>query len=327
MSLARLMEGYVTTQLLYVAARLGFADELKDGPRSAAELAAATGAAPSPVHRVLRGLAAQGVVEEEADGRFALTELGAPLRSDAADSLRGAVIARGDLYYVAAARTLDAVREGGTAFERTYGETLFEHLAARPERAAEFHRSMADRSRREAAAVVAAYDFTRFRRLVDVGGGNGILLAAILAAAPELRGVLFDQPGAIEAARAHASGRVQLAAGDFFDSVPAGGDAYLLSRVIHDWDDERARAILTTCHRAMEPGTPLLLVEAVLPERAVDGPLAITMDLHMLMLLGGRERTAAQYEELLTATGFRPSKMTPTGSPTGLAIVEAIRWG
>jgi hypothetical protein len=307
-----------------VAARLGLADELAGGPRSAAELAAATGARPEPVRRILRGLAAEGVLAEE-DGRFALTELGGALRSDAPDSLRGAAIARGELYYGAVGQLIDAVRGDGVPFERAHGETFFEYLAERPDEAVRFHRSMADRSRREAAAVVAAYDFTRFARLVDVGGGNGILLAAILAAAPQLRGLLFDRPEALE--RVQAADRMELVAGDFFEAVPAGGDAYLLSRVIHDWEDEAARAILAGCHAAMAPGTTLLLVEAVLPERAADVPPAIRMDLHMLVLFDGRERTATEYEALLEATGFRLARVMPTGSPTGIAIVEAVRDG
>ena len=327
---SRLMDGYLSTQLLYVAAKLGIADVLAGGPMAAGDLAKSVGAAPRPLSRVLRGLAADGVLDELPDGRFALTALGGCLESDGSGSLHGAIVARGDLYFRAAAGLLEAVREGGVAFEREYGSSLFDYLNRHPERGKAFQASMADRSRREAAAVVPAYDFREFGRLVDVGGGTGTLLATILEAAPRLRGVLFDRPAVVARARERLAAtsvadRCEFVAGDFFASVPAGGDAYLLSRVIHDWDDDAARRILATCHRAMEEGSILLLVEAVLPERAREQPAAIRMDLHMLLLLGGRERTAAEFDRLLASAGFRLTRVVPTASPAGIAIVEAMR--
>jgi len=175
---------------------------------------------------------------------------------------------------------------------------------------------MADRSRQEAGDVVAANDFGRFRRLVDVGGGVGVLLAQILAATPHLHGVLFDRPEVVEQARERLTAvgvteRSEFVGGDFFISVPSGRDAYLLSRVIHDWDDEAALQILASCYRAMKDGGTLLLVEAILPERAHDNPAAIRMDLHMLMLSTGRERTRAEFERLLSQTGFGLTRVVP----------------
>ena len=187
--LAALMDGYVATQLLYVAAKLGIPEALSGGPRDGREVAATVGADTLAITRVLRGLAVEGVVDERDDGRFGLTALGESLHT-----MRGQVIARGELYYQAAAGLLDAVRTGTTAFERVHGERFFEHLEGHPDRAAVFQESMAARSEREARDVVAAYDFGGVRRLVDVGGGRGILLAAILRAAPALRGVLLDRP-------------------------------------------------------------------------------------------------------------------------------------
>lgn len=328
-ALARLMDGYLSTQLLYVAAELGVADALVDGPRTSADLAAALGADPAAMHRVLRGLAADGVLEEVSGGRFGLTSAGALLSAAAPGGQRGAVLARGGLYYQALSGLLDAVRIGGTPFARVHGQTFFEYLAGRPAETAAFQASMADRSHHEATAVVAAYDFGRFRRLVDVGGGRGVLLAAILAAHPAPAGVLFDLPEAAAQARdylatAASDGRWEIAPGDFFDAVPAGADAYLLSRVIHDWDDERAVRVLATCRRAIAGDGTLLLVEAVLPERAADQPAAIRMDLHMLALLGGAERTATEYQALLTAAGFSLVRIVPTDSPAGISIIEAV---
>jgi hypothetical protein len=328
--LARLLDGYLTTQLLYVAADLGIADALAGGPQDAAAVAVATGVSPAALWRILRGLAAEGVLDEDAAGRFGLTALGACLRADAPDSLRGVALARGAVYFPAAARLLDAVREGGVAFERAHGTDFFEYLARHPARGAAFQASMTDRARQETAAVLAAYDFGHFTRLVDVGGGEGIMLAAILAATPRLRGVLFDRPAVVAAgaARLAAAGldaRVECVPGDFFAGIPSGAGAYLLSRVLHDWDDDDARRILATCHRAMDDGATLLLVETLLPALARDAPAAIRMDLHMLLLLGGRERTEAELNRLLASAGFRVVRVVPTASPAGVCVVEAIR--
>jgi O-methyltransferase len=217
---------------------------------------------------------------------------------------------------------------GGTAFEHVHGEPFFEHLAADPEREAAFQASMADRARREAADVVAAYDFGGLDEIVDVGGGSGVLLEAILEATGGLRGTLVDRPEAVERATARlaAAGlqdRAECVVGDFFEALPGGADAYLLSRVIHDWGDADARRILATCRAAMPAHARLLLVDAIVPERAVDGPEAVRMDLHMLMLFGARERTVEEFRALLSDAGFALCRVVPTGSPTGLSVVEA----
>lgn len=329
MRAGRLLDGFLTTQLLYVAAKLGVADVLADGPRTGAEVAEVVGADPDLLTRVLRGLALEEVLEERDGGRFALTEVGACLRSDVAGSMRGPVVARGELYYQAAAGMLAAVRHGGTAFEQVYGDRFFAYLARHPEQEAVFQGSMSGRAEQEAGDVVAAYDFSRLGWLVDVGGGHGILLGAALRAAPGLRAVLVDQPAVVEQARRRleaegVAGRCELVAGDFFGSVPAGADAYLLSRVLHDWADDDARRVLATCRSAMGPGSRLLVVEALLPERARDQPAVIRMDLHMLVLLGARERTEAQYRRLLAETGFRVERVVPTASVAGLSVIEAV---
>lgn len=326
--LARLIEGYLTTQLLYVAAKLGVPDLLSQGARGAAAIAAELGIDEGPLVRVLRGLVLNGILLEEENGAFALTELGSLLRTDVPRSLRAAAIARGELYYEPAAALLQALREGGTPFELVLGAPFFEHLARHPDREAVFQGSMAGRSEREADDVVAAYDFSSFRRLVDVGGGQGILLRAILRSAPELEAILFDRAGAIEDARRRLEsdgleGRFECVGGDFFAGVPPGADAYLLSRVIHDWEDDDARRILDACRRAMSTNGVLLLVEAILPERVLDRPGAVQMDLLMFMFLGARERTATEYEHLLAASGFEVTRIVTTRSPAGLSVIEA----
>jgi hypothetical protein len=313
--LARLADGYLVTQLLHVCVALGVPDALAAGPRSATDLAGELGAVPGPLARVLRGLAAEEVLDELPDGRFALTPVGECLREGAPGSQRGAVTARAELYYRAAAGLLQAVRAGGTPFDLVHGRPFFDELATAPERLAAFRASMADRSAREAGAVVAAYDLTPFGSVVDVGGGSGTLLRAIGDAVPSADLTLFDQPGVV------AGSDLRAVAGDFFAEVPAGADAYVLSRVLHDWDDEDARRILRTCRAAMRTDSVLLVVEAVLPERAADDPAAVRMDLHMLVLLHGRERAADEYAALLEAAGLRLSRDVPT--PAGVHVLEA----
>jgi hypothetical protein len=310
------LDGYVLTQLLYVAEELGVARVLAEGPRTGAELAEAVGADPSALTRVLRGLALEDVVSEDG-GRFALTPIGEQLVP-----LAGAARVRGQVYYRAAEGLLDAVREGGTAFERVHGTTFFAHLDAHPGDDAAFAASMAGRSEAEAGAVVAAYDFGAFASLVDVGGGRGILLRAILERWSP-RATLVDRADTVAVARELLGDRATCVEGDFFERLPAGADAYLLSRVIHDWDDEPARRILTVAREALPPHGRVLVVDAILPERAKDLPGAIRMDLHMLVLLGARERTEAEFRALLASAGLDVTRIVPTGSPAGLSVIEA----
>jgi hypothetical protein len=314
---AELMDGYLGTQLLFVAAELDLMDALCGEPRSAAEVATAVGADAATLERVLRGLAAYGVVVEHPGRRFTASPMGELLCADRRGAQRGAMLARGQVYYAALGGLLAAVRSGGVPFESVHGERFFAHLAAHPELVGAFQASMRDRSAREAAAVVAAYDFAVFGTVVDIGGGGGVLLTAILDAAPDVSGVLFDRP------EVTARSPLPAVAGDFFVDVPAGADAYLLSRVIHDWSDADAVAILRTCRRAMTDSARLLLVEAELPERAADHPAAIRMDLHMLALLGGRERTRAEYAALLAEADLRLTAVVPADPVSGVHVYEA----
>jgi hypothetical protein len=320
--LSRLADGYLVTAALHVAAELGVADVLARGACDATRLAAEVGAQPGPLSRVLRLLVAEGVLAEFPDGTFSLTPSGRLLRSDVPGSLRGALRARGGVYATAAPALPDAVREGDVAFERARGEPFFEHIAGRPTELAAFQAAMQDRSAREAADVVAAYDFGRFRRLVDVGGGTGVLLSAILTATPGLWGVLLDRAEVV--AGADVPEGTEVVAGDFFAGVPAGSDAYVLSRILHDWDDADAHRVLARCREATGPDATVLVVDAVLPERAVDGPAVIRMDATMLLLATGRERTAREFGALFASAGFALSRIVPTASPVGLVVLEAV---
>jgi precorrin-6B methylase 2 len=328
--LAELADGYLTTQLLYVAAKLRLADVLAEGPAGGPEVAAAVGADPDIVTRVLRGLCLADVFVEQSGGRFAVGPLGAYLRDGVPGSQRGPILARGQVYFPVAQALFDAATTGVTAFEHTYGEPFFTHLDHVPAHREAFEASMAGRAAPEAAAIVEAYDLSGLDRLVDVGAGPGLVTRAALRAVPGLSATLVDRPATLDRARqeldrAGLTDRCTFVAADFFDAVPAGADAYLLSRVLHDWTDDDAVRILRVCRAAMPPHARLLVVDAVLPERARDLPGAIRMDLMMLLLFNARERTMDEFDGLLSRAGFDLRRVVPTGSPTGLAVIEAYR--
>jgi hypothetical protein len=325
-----LMTGYRVSQALYVAAKLGIADLLAAGPRSAEDLAHTAGAHPASLHRLLRALVSVDVFAEDDDGRFALAEVGECLRTDAPDSQRATAIFYGDhRHWETWGKLLHSVQTGETG--RGTHAVDFAALAREdPEGAAIFNDAMTALTRTVDAAVASAYDFSRIRTLIDVAGGHGGLLTSLLRAHPHLRGVLFDIPPVIEGARARVEGtgvasRVELVAGSFFESVPAGGDAYLLKWIIHDWDDERSVTILTNCRRAMGADGTLLLVERIVPARVQQTAThqsILFADLNMLALTGGRERSEAEYRSLLGAAGFRLARIIPTASP--MCIIEGV---
>lgn len=328
--LIRMATGSWVAQLVYVAAKLRIADHLSAGPRAAADLAAETGAEPDALHRVLRGLVAHDVLVETADRRFALTELGEALRSGVPGSARNFAIMLGEEHYRSWGELLHTVRTGETAFDHVYGTGFFEYLEGHPEAAAPFHGAMTESSLHVGEAVIAAYDFSAFGTIVDVGGGQGRLLAAILTANPRARGILFDRARAIEGARSfiEAEGltdRCDSVAGDFFESVPTGGDAYVMKAILHDWSDDDCTRILASVRRAALSGTALLIIERVMPERVDDGSVltqrTVLSDLNMMAVVGGRERTRAEYAALLDRSGFVLQRIVET--PAHVHIVEA----
>lgn len=312
-------------------ADLGVADVLSGGPRSVDEIATAVHAYPDALYRLLRASADIGLFSELDDRRFELTEVGAALRTDAPGSMRNFATWVG----MPADRhtwsdLAKSVQTGQSAFAGAHGQPIWEYMRARPEVAHVFDNAMTEASRGLIAPVVGAYDFSPFGTIVDIAGGHGGLLAAVLAATPRARGVLYDQPAVIAGAglplkEAGVGDRAELVGGDFFESVPAGGDAYLLSNVIHDWDDERSARILANCRDAMADGGRVLLVEAVMPEAGDAGPSAVTvklMDLNMLLLCDGRQRTESEFADLFHRAGLELSRVIPVRLHS---IVEAVR--
>lgn len=322
-----LVNGYQISQALAVAATLGLSDHLADGPRTTGELAATTGTDEPSLRRLLRALGALGVYERRDDGRFALTELGATLRSDVPGSVAPWARYVGRPYYWRAWAALEhSVRTGGNAFAALHGTSIWEYRADRPEEERIFDAAMTGQSAVVATAVVEAYDFGRAARVVDVGGGRGLLLAVVLRRHPALRGVLFDQPAVVAGAgevlsRNGVADRCETVGGSFFEAVPEGGDVYLLKSVIHDWPDEESVAILSVCRRSVPPHGRLLLVEQLL-EEGPDPVRTAFSDLNMLVGPGGRERTRTEYGTLLAAAGFRLKRALPTGSDS--FVLEAV---
>jgi hypothetical protein len=328
-ALQRLMAGIWVSHAISLAARLGIPDLLVGGAKSSEELAQTTGTHPRSLYRVLRALASLGIFVEADDGRFSLTPLAEPLRSGVPGSLRAFAIMLGEEWHWRAWGDLpNAVRTGESAFEHLYGVTNFAYWAQNPEAEAIFDQAMTSRSGEENEGVVTAYDFSGSGTLVDVGGGHGSFLTSILQANPGLHGILFDRPEVVEAAKQQFEGaglqdRCEVLAGNFFEAVPSGGDTYVLKKVIHDWDDERAIAILRNCHRAMPDGSRLLLVEPVIP---LGNELSFPKLLDLLMLVwtpGGMERTAVEHHALLAAAGFEMRGITSTAAP--VSVIEAIR--
>jgi SAM-dependent methyltransferase len=322
-----LMSGYWHTQAIYAAAKLGVADLLRDGPRSAADLAAAAGTDPRALYRLLRALAGLGIFAEEEGQRFALTPMAEFLRTDAAGSVRSLAVVRGEWQYEAWGRLLYSVQTGRSAFEHVQGMPLFEYLSRHPEKGRLFDEAMTGIHGQETAAMLEAYDFSAVGTLADVGGGNGSVLTAILGRYPSLVGILFDLPGVAGRARANieAGGlarRCRVVGGSFFEAVPAGADVYLLRHIIHDWDDARSVAILRNCRQAMGPGGKLLVVEGVVPP-GNEPSVSKFYDLAMMVLPGGMERTEGEYRLLFEAAGFRLSRIVPTRSWVSLIEGEA----
>jgi hypothetical protein len=329
-ALYQLGTGHYVSRALDLAARLGIADLLRDGPRDAAALAAACDAKPAPLRRVLRLLVSVGVFDEDASGRFGLNPLGDLLRSDAGGSMRSAVQLFAGPGIQDSWKELEfCVRTGEPAFRKASPDAdAFTAMNESPEQAALFDEAMATFTRRTAAAVAAVCDFSRFGTITDVGGGNGALLIGILKAHPEPRGIVFERPSAAGRARREIeregmASRCEAVEGDFFAAVPPGADAYLLKHVIHDWNDGRARHILENCRAAMGVSGTLLLVEGVYPER-IDRSLvsrgAAANDVNMLVCTGGRQRSEDEFRELFRAAGFRLTRILPT--PANVAVIE-----
>jgi hypothetical protein len=326
-AMLQMIQGFWVSRAVYVAAKLGIPDLINEGPRSSQELAQATGTHAGSLYRVLRALDSVGVFAEDSEGRFSLTPLGATLRTDVPGSLRFFAIEElGENHYPAWEKVLYSVQSGAIAFNHVYGATKWQYMTQHAEEAKIFDEAMASLSSVVAAAIAGAYDFSSSKTLVDVGGGDGSLVAAILRAHPHLGGVLADVPHVIDGARRRLenerlSDRCATTPIDFFKAVPSG-DTYVLKWIIHDWDDERSVTILKNCRTAMTIDGRVLIVEAVL-RSANATSFSKFMDLNMLVMTGGRERTENEYRALLDAAGLKLTKVIPT--QTEMSIIEAAR--
>ena len=323
--------GYLTSRSLHVAAGLGIADLLKDGPKSAEDLARQCDADPQALFRLLRVLAGHGIFAEDAAGRFRLTPAAALLQANVPGTLHDAVRMIGDIagdgsWWTAVGQLGHSVRTGESGFRRVHGTGFFDYLAAHPEAGAWFDRGLANFTTTENAAIAGAYDFSPFRRVLDIAGGQGGLLAEILRQYLGASGLLFDQPQVVQdPAALSAAGlldRCEIVAGDFFRAVPGGGGAYILKRILHDWNDAQCVRILRACREAMDAQSVLLVIDAVIPPGNDPHPGKI-MDILMMALTEGRERTEAEFRALFRQAGLELTKVVPT--PSVLSIVEAVR--
>jgi hypothetical protein len=328
--LFQLVSGYRVSQAIYVVVKLSIPDLLVDGPRGSDELAHATGTHPEALYRVLRFLAGVGLFEERAPRQFGLTSLGTSLRTDSPGSLRAQVLNQLDpSCWEAWGQLLYSVRTGETAFDQVHGMGRFAYLAQHPDAARIFDQAMTRNTARSGDALTRGYDFSGIGRLVDVGGGHGLLLATILRAYPTMHGVLFDRPEVVAGAPAilEAAGvaeRCEIVGGDFFEAALPGGDAYVLRQILHDWADTQAREILTNCRRAMQESDKVLVIERVIGPDDQHALSVLRLDLEMLVTLGGRQRTEAEYRRLFAAAGFRLSIVVPLGDAAQFSVFEGV---
>ena len=325
--LDRMITGYWVSQAIYAAAKFGIADHLKDGPRSVDDLAAATSTNSDALYRLLRALASIGIFAECEPRQFSLTPLAEPLQSDIPGSKRALALMSGDEQFHAWSEIDFSIQTGSTAFEKVYGKPIFEYLGEHPDKARIFDAAMVGIHGRESDDILDAYDFSSMSVVADLGGGNGSQIINLLNRYPNLKGILFDLPHVIERAKkqiesAGLTDRCELVAGDFFDAVPDGADAYMMRHIIHDWDDEKSLTILNNCHRTMSRSAKLLVVESVIPagNESFGGKF---LDLVMLLIPGGKERTEDEYRELFGAAQFDLSRVVPTSGE--ISIVEGTK--
>ncbi|MCC9605855.1 acetylserotonin O-methyltransferase [Blastopirellula sp. JC732] len=324
--LMQMISGYQVSQIVMTVSEMGIADLLKKGPASVEVLAQQCGAKPERLYRLLRAAASVGVFAETDPGIFTMTPLAEPLQSDHPLTLRPFAIMMLDEHYVTWGRLGASVKSDENAFEAAYGEPFFDFLGKNPKSAAIFDAAMTSIHGRETEAILDAYDFSQFGTIADVGGGNGSKLIAVLQKHPQLCGMLFDLPHVVERAapnftEAKVDDRMTLVGGDFFAEVPSGADAYMMRHIIHDWDDEKSALILKNCRAAMKPGQKLLLVEYVIPA-GNDPFFGKLLDLTMMLIPGGKERTESEYRDLLASCGFRLDGVINTSQ--AISVLESF---
>lgn len=326
MTLREMLTGYWVSQSIYAVAKLGVADLLGDGPQTNEQLASSLSVDKNALYRMMRTLSSYGLFAEDEKHNFALTPLGSLLQTEAPGSMRAMAVWNGELSYRVWGAVMHSLETGQPALSHALGKRLFEYLSQNPESRQVFDAAMTGLATQVSQAVTAAYDFSGFKRIVDVGGGEGTLATTILLAHPDMKAVVFDLPAAVENAREQIEltglgSRCEVVGGDFFAHVPPGGDCYLLSSVIHDWDDEHSLRILKQCRAAMDQGTRLLIVDCVITDSS-EPQFSKLLDLQMLVVTGGLERTAVRFTELLAAAEFRVNRIIRTAVPE--SIVEAV---
>eukprot|EP00438_Fugacium_kawagutii_P030638 Skav234279 [mRNA] locus=C9163801:113:1084:+ [translate_table: standard] len=322
-----MITGYWHSQAIYAAAKFGIADHLKDGPKSVDDLADATSTNADALYRLLRALASKGIFAEGEPRHFSLTPLAEPLQTDAPGSKRALALMSGDEQFRSWAEICYSIETGGIAFDKVFGKPIFKYLSENPDKAKIFDAAMVGIHGRESDVILDAYDFSNVGVLADIGGGNGSQISRILEHHSGLNGILFDLPHVIERAKtpieaAGLSDRCELVSGNFFEAVPETADAYMMRHIIHDWDDEKSLTILRNCHRAMSSNAKVLIVESVIPpgNEPFGGKF---LDLVMMLIPGGKERTEDEYRTLLGNSGFELTQVIPT--KTEVSIVEAVK--
>jgi hypothetical protein len=318
--------GYKTTQALYVAAKLGIADHLANGPKSVDELAREVGANRKALLRLMRHLTALDLFKQEESKKFSLAPLGELLRNDGPESMRYNAIYAGEEIYKATGELLHSVRTGETAFKHLYGKGHFDWLGDHPDESSTFNKAMAQ-SLRRLQNPIEFYDFSGKGLVVDVGGGRGDLITSVMRANPHLKGILFDLPQGAQEAQSHlrtnrVADRCQIITGSFFDSVPEGGDVYVLSRILHDWADDKAAIILANCRKAIKEDGTLLIRDNVLTDHDLHGS---QIDLTMMIMTGGEERTESEWKSLLSSAGFSLTKVHKKDGQFDLVEAKPIR--
>jgi ubiquinone/menaquinone biosynthesis C-methylase UbiE len=327
LQMLQLMSGFWISRCVYIIAKLGIADLLKEGPKNAAELASASGAHAPSLFRVLRALAAVDVLTQSDDNRFGNTPMSETLCEGPASLRWFAMTELGEEHYPAWGELMHSVRTGEIAFDKAFGEPVWEFFGKNPENARIFNNAMTGMTAQAEQALHAAYKFESIRTIMDVGGGHGEFITSILERNPAMRGILFDSPQVVEGAQpkleaAGMADRCQVIGGNFFESVPEGADAITMKWIIHDWNDDQSIVIMRNCHRALPASGKLILVEAVVPP-GDEMHFAKFIDLNMLVMTGGKERTAEEFRQLYEASGFKLTRIVPTESP--FSVIEGVK--
>ena len=324
----QLITGFWTSCCIYSAAKLDIADQLAHRPQSVEQLAESTRSHAPSLNRVMRALAGAGIFCRNEEGAFCNNSLSETLRSDVPGSMKAMAIAQLGDYYNAWGNLVYSIKTGKTAFDQVEGMPVWKYYETHPEEGQNFMKAMTGLTGAVIKNVIPEYDFSSMHTIVDVGGGNGALLMAVLNTAPQAKGIVFDEEYVVEKTKEELAGkgfdsRCTVAAGSFFDFIPKEADGYLMKMVLHDWNDEQCLQILSNCHKAMKPGSKLLVIESVIPEEDSPHP-GKYMDINMLAMTGGMERTEKEFAGLFQKAGLKLSRVIHTHSPL-FSIIEATK--